>query len=250
MKAPEEYKKLLRARNPALTGEEIDKLYTASCEELSAPLLTTEDLQAVYEQLKDKYDLVFTHTGALEGGFTADFPIMVGSAHGQILYLSEEGVDFVLTVENIQRTMDTHWHPMDVEDAIFDVEEFMQGRADYDLQPIHKVVCHEMKLHSAPFGMIKSGKKTIELRLYDEKRQKIKPGDQILFTNTATGETLEKTVVKLHIFPDFAALYAALPLLQCGYTEEDIATAHPDDMNMYYSAEDQAKYGVVGIDIF
>lgn len=109
---------------------------------------------------------------------------------------------------------------------------------------------HNMKFHSAPFGMIKSGKKTIELRLYDEKRQKIKPGDQILFTNTATGETLEKTVVKLHIFSDFTALYEALPLLQCGYTEEDIAAAHPDDMNVYYSAEEQAKYGVLGIEIF
>ena len=51
-----------------------------------------------------------------------------------------------------------------------------------------------MKLHPAPFEMIKSGKKTIELRLYDEKRRKIKVGDEIIFTNTVNGETLNKTV--------------------------------------------------------
>lgn len=51
---------------------------------------------------------------------------------------------------------------------------------------------HNMKLHSTPFEMIKSGKKTFELRLYDEKRQKIKVGDEIIFTNTVNGETLNK----------------------------------------------------------
>ena len=35
-----------------------------------------------------------------------------------------------------------------------------------------------------------------------------------------------------------------LSLLECGYTEADIETASPDDINVYYS-----KYGVVGIRI-
>ena len=43
--------------------------------------------------------------------------------------------------------------------------------------------------------------------------------------------------------------YAALPLLKCGYTEETITNASPDDMNQYYSIEKQSKYGVVGIEI-
>ena len=47
-----------------------------------------------------------------------------------------------------------------------------------------------MKLNPAPFAMIKSGKKTIELRLFDEKRQQIKAGDAIEFTNTANGEKI------------------------------------------------------------
>ena len=114
----------------------------------------------------------------------------------------------------------------------------------------HLKTTHEMKLHPAPFELIKRGEKTIELRLYDEKRQTIKAGDDILFTNTVSGEKLCATVKKLHRFDSFEELYKTLPLLQCGYTEEDIDTAHPSDMEQYYSGEEQQKYGVVGIELF
>ena len=108
---------------------------------------------------------------------------------------------------------------------------------------------HNMKLHKSPFEMIKSGEKTIELRLYDEKRRQIKVGDRIVFTNNVTGETLEMAVVKLHIFDSFGELYRALPLLQCGYTSESIDKADPADMELYYSREEQQRYGVVGIEL-
>ena len=64
-----------------------------------------------------------------------------------------------------------------------------------------------MKLNPAPFEMIKSGQKTIELRLYDEKRQLVNIGDEIVFTNTVTGETLQTKVLKLHRFDSFVDLY-------------------------------------------
>ena len=108
---------------------------------------------------------------------------------------------------------------------------------------------HNMKLHSSPFEKVKSGEKTIELRLLDEKRQKIRVGDKILFTDNKSGETLLKTVAKLHKFASFEELYKSLPLLKCGYTEDDIDIAHPSDMEQYYSAEKQKKYGVVGIEL-
>ena len=120
---------------------------------------------------------------------------------------------------------------------------------------VESVVClsrkatHEMKLHSSPFEKIKSGEKTIELRLFDEKRQKINQGDSIIFTNTSNAETLCATVKKMHRFDSFEELYKALPLLQCGYTAQDIATAQPSDMEAYYSLEEQQKYGVVGIEL-
>ena len=41
--------------------------------------------------------------------------------------------------------------------------------------------CVEMKLDKEPFEKIKSGEKTIELSLYDEKRRKIREGDIIVF---------------------------------------------------------------------
>ena len=109
---------------------------------------------------------------------------------------------------------------------------------------------HNMKLHSAPFEKIKCGQKTIELRLFDEKRQKIKAGDVIEFTNTSNGDKMRATVKKLHRFDSFEEMYKTLPLLQCGYTAEDIDTAHPSDMEQYYSAKEQEEYGVIGIELF
>lgn len=106
-----------------------------------------------------------------------------------------------------------------------------------------------MKLHPSPFEKIKTGQKTIELRLFDEKRQQIKIGDTIVFTNTETGETLKRSVVRLHRFDSFEELYKTLPLLKCGYTEEHIDKAQPSDMEAYYSIDEQKKYGVVGIEL-
>lgn len=109
---------------------------------------------------------------------------------------------------------------------------------------------HQLKLHARPFEEIKSGRKTIELRLYDEKRRLIEVGDTLVFTHSDNAaETLTARVTALHRFPDFAALYAALPLDRCGYLPEELADASPADMNVYYSAEKQAAYGVVGIEI-
>lgn len=106
-----------------------------------------------------------------------------------------------------------------------------------------------MKLNPAPFEMIKSGQKTIELRLYDEKRQLVNIGDEIVFTNTVTGETLQTKILKLHRFDSFADLYKSLPLLKCGYTSENVGSATPADMEQYYSVDEQNKYGVLGIEI-
>ena len=108
---------------------------------------------------------------------------------------------------------------------------------------------HSMKLHSAPFSMIKSGKKTIELRLWDEKRRQMQVGDRMVFTNTATGEELTAAILALHRFSTFEELYRALPLLSCGYTPENVDAAAPADMDAYYSPEKQRKYGVVGIEL-
>ena len=109
---------------------------------------------------------------------------------------------------------------------------------------------HEMKLKKAPFEMIKSGQKVYELRLYDEKRRSISVGDKIVFA--LDGDASEKLccdVKELCVFPSFKELYLSLPLLECGYTEQNISSASYLDMERYYSADEQKKFKVVGIKI-
>ena len=107
---------------------------------------------------------------------------------------------------------------------------------------------HLMKLQPGPFEKIARGEKTVELRLLDEKRSKIRPGDEIEFTNLASpGEKLRTVVLALHRFDSFEQLYKCLPMEKCGYSPGESADFR--DMEAYYSKEEQARFGVVGIEI-
>jgi RimJ/RimL family protein N-acetyltransferase/ASC-1-like (ASCH) protein len=112
-------------------------------------------------------------------------------------------------------------------------------------------VTHEMSLREAPFRAVASGKKIIEMRLYDAKRQTIRAGDSIRFTLVGGDESVAPRVVGLHIFPSFDALYAALiPVVGAvglGYAEGD--TPDPNHMLDYYPEDVIARYEVVGIEI-
>ncbi len=106
---------------------------------------------------------------------------------------------------------------------------------------------HEMRLHKEPFENIKGGTKTIELRLNDDKRRLIKVGDVIQFTNRVTNEKVNTKVVSLHRYDSFDELYKHFDKVSMGYDKDEVAD--PCDMELYYSKEDQKKYGVVGIEI-
>ena len=106
---------------------------------------------------------------------------------------------------------------------------------------------HFMKLKNEPFMSIKNGLKTIEMRLFDEKRKQIKVGDTIEFTNIVSLEKLKVKVIALHKFKNFEELYSHFNKTQLGYKQTEIAS--PNDMNQYYTNEDIEKYGVVGIEI-
>lgn len=107
-----------------------------------------------------------------------------------------------------------------------------------------------MGLRPVPMNSIRSGLKTIELRLYDEKRKNIAVGDFIKFVNSDDpSDVLRAKVDDLFVFDSFDELYKALPLSECGYTKETIDKASPSDMEAYYSKEEQSQYGVVGIKI-
>lgn len=104
----------------------------------------------------------------------------------------------------------------------------------------------KMTLQQRPFDSISSGVKTVEMRLYDEKRQGIKQGDIIEFTSPK-GEIIKVKVKAVKPFKGFEELYDNYPKEALGYIEGE--SCSPDDMLEYYSPEDVKRYGVVAIEI-
>lgn len=108
---------------------------------------------------------------------------------------------------------------------------------------------HMMNLEPLAFLKIANGNKTIELRLNDEKRQKINIGDRIEFRCGEINSVIFAEIIKLHKFSDFEQLYKALPLEKCGYSKDDLKTAHYTDMEKYYTKSQIKKYGALGIEL-
>jgi len=107
-------------------------------------------------------------------------------------------------------------------------------------------VLHTMKLNDEPFGMIVNGRKTVELRLNDEKRRKVRPGDFIEFTHISIPEQkVTVRVTELYHYDSFPELLSALPKESCGFAPED--TVPPDYMDAFYPPEEQKRYGALGI---
>ena len=107
---------------------------------------------------------------------------------------------------------------------------------------------HSMKLNTVPFYQIAQGEKIIELRLWDEKRQKIKEGDYITFTNAdSPDEFIMVKVVALTRAESFEELFKLISPKSCGFNEGDDPCGI---MEQFYSPEKQSLYGVVGISVF
>ena len=104
---------------------------------------------------------------------------------------------------------------------------------------------HTMNLVPWAFEEVKSGRNTIDVRLNDEKRQKMNEGDVIVFTNTETGEQLKALIVKRHLFDTFEELFNTFDHVSIGVSED----ATSDIMNDFYSKEDQETYKALGLEI-
>lgn len=89
---------------------------------------------------------------------------------------------------------------------------------------------HYMQLNRDPFERIKAGLKNMEVRLNDEKRQKLSIGDRIIFNLRDSDESIETEILDLLVRKNFKEITDA-------------------DMSKYYSKEDEEKYGIVGIKI-
>lgn len=104
-----------------------------------------------------------------------------------------------------------------------------------------------MNLRSNPFELIKAKRKTIEMRLLDEKRKKLNIGDLIIFSNVETKEEIIAEVVNLNSYASFEELYANYKKSELGYKDNE--SANSSDMLEYYSKENILKYGVLAIEI-
>ena len=109
---------------------------------------------------------------------------------------------------------------------------------------------HQMKLYDDPFGRIKSGEKTIELRLNDEKRRLVKEGDNITFTNIDTGEQIITKCKALYRADSFVQLFYVLADKEkMGFKHHETPEEMSNQMRTYYSNENEQKYGVLAIEI-
>ena len=104
---------------------------------------------------------------------------------------------------------------------------------------------HEMGLQSKYYDYTRNGTKRIELRFFDEKRQRINNGDTIEFANP-DGEKLLVRVVGLLRYGSFEELFRDFDismLADASMTKRELL----DMLNEFYSVEKQNEMGVVGI---
>lgn len=105
-----------------------------------------------------------------------------------------------------------------------------------------------MHLNKEHFEKIKSGTKTVEMRLCDGARRYLTTGDTIEFINRADeNQTLDVEVVGVHIYSTFADLYANFDKHELGYGDDEVAD--PRDMEKYYPLKLQQENCVMGIEI-
>ncbi|MDO4773656.1 MAG: ASCH domain-containing protein [Candidatus Saccharibacteria bacterium] len=105
---------------------------------------------------------------------------------------------------------------------------------------------HHLQLATLPFTAITSGEKTIESRLFDEKRRKIQIGDIIVFTNRENpSQTTKVEVIGLLRYKTFHELFSHNDPKKFG--GENIEWLE-SQINEFYSLDEQRQHGVVGIE--
>ena len=106
---------------------------------------------------------------------------------------------------------------------------------------------HIFDLNNGPFQAIKNGYKTVEMRLNDEKRQKLSIGDFLIFVNKISSERLYTKIVNKKVYKDFFELYPNYKGTEIGYLPDQVP--NPEDMYEYYSKEKIEKYNALAIHI-
>ncbi len=103
-----------------------------------------------------------------------------------------------------------------------------------------------MRLLPRYFYELEKGTKYIEIRCNDEKRQKIKPGDQIIFENMETGKKIKVEVIKIEKYTSFEKLIRSYPIEAFGFHDTSVDDAIRA-VDLIYSRDQEKKYGALGI---
>lgn len=107
----------------------------------------------------------------------------------------------------------------------------------------------DMRLAAEPFEKIGREEKTVEIRLFDEKRRKIKVDDKIVFHQLSDESNVIIADVKaLHRFNTFRELFSSDLFSKTGCGELSIDSA-AEYMYKFYSKEQEKEFGVLGIEI-
>ena len=104
-----------------------------------------------------------------------------------------------------------------------------------------------MKLQPEYYNFILNGRKRIEIRLYDEKRQSIKLGDTIKFLKEPElSESFNAKVTGLLRYNSFKDMFKDFDisiLSDKSMTKEELIKV----LEQFYTKEKQEQYGVLGI---
>jgi len=107
---------------------------------------------------------------------------------------------------------------------------------------------HQMRIDQVNFDLIKSGKKIVETRLLDKKRQQISIWDTIEFSRRPDfKEKLTLRVIDLLVYPTIKSLVDAYPITLFGFSSDYKKEDYIEYVYSFYSKDDEEKYGVVGI---
>lgn len=109
---------------------------------------------------------------------------------------------------------------------------------------------HSMKLNVEPFEAIRNHRKTVESRLNDEKRQKVKIGDTIVFTNIDDSEKkMRVKVTEKRVFDTFQKLFNYYDNAEIGYETDATLAQKVASIYSIYNQTDELNYGVVALKI-
>ncbi len=104
-----------------------------------------------------------------------------------------------------------------------------------------------MNLQHLYYEMLTSGEKDVELRLYDEKRQKMRNGDTVLIYDAQNrSDYVRCKIVRLHIAKSFADLTKKISISRTGFAS---LNALISATSKFYNADMESKYGIVGIEL-